>query len=321
MSETVEQPGQTGEQVSEDDLRRMLADTRSRLDAITRERDTERSTRVTTEQERDAERSARLVTEQERDGNAARIVTEAEQRWAAQKDAVTAGIAAQKDRLQAAEESYARYAEAGEWKQAGASQRQIAEAAAKLTNLEAQHEYLETNKEKLVPPAPKPERREVQTQTDRYAQFINGRIEPAEREWLDRRPNFVADPGYRTQVFGASQIATGKGHQRGTEAYFREMEKILGEGAQQQTQAEPSRREDASPQTERAPSADLAPQRRASPGQSPSGGREIKLTADQAEVADGLYGQPNSADYIADQGERYRHYWENMEKRRAQGRM
>ena len=65
----------------------------------------------------------------------------------------------------------------------------------------------------------------------------------------------------------------------------------------------------------------LAPQRRASPGQSPSGGRDINLTADQAEVADGLYGQPNSADYIADQGERYRHYWENMEKRRAQGRL
>ena len=86
--------------------------------------------------------------------------------------------------------------------------------------------------------------------------------------------------------------------------------------------AEPVRGSEQQRQTPtRQPSADIAPQRRATPGADIQGTREIRLTADQAEVADGLYGQPNSPDYIPDQGERYRKYHENLERRRAAGRM
>lgn len=322
MSEVLEhQESNDDKQVTVDDLQKMLDDVRKEKDDIARERDTERSNRFQTQQELEQERAARLVTEQERDGATARVVTEAEQRYNMQKESVRNGIEAQKERVATAEEAFARHSEVGEWKAAAAAQRQMAEAASKLTNLEAQHEYLETHKEQLVPPAPTREQARVQRQapTDRISQLVGGELVGGERAWLEKRPKFLDDPSYQRQVFGASGLAAGRGFTRGSEPYFKEMERILGEGETvtqpQQTQTE-QRQAPA-----RQPSADIAPQRRASPGGDIQGTREIRLTADQAEVANGLYGQPNNPDYIADEGERYRKYHENLERRRAAGRM
>lgn len=319
MSEVLEQQVNQEGQVTTDDLRKMLDDVRREKEEVTRERDTERTNRYQTQQELEQERAARLVTEQERDGAAARVVSAEEQRYNAQKAAVSQGIEAQKERVSAAEEALARHSEIGEWKLAAQAQRQMAEAAAKLANLEVQHDYLETNKERLVPPAPKPEQRQTVQQpqfVDRLSQLVGGQLIGGERGWLEKRPKFVEDAGYRNQVFGASQLAAGKGYARGSEPYFKEMERILGEEAQEPTQQRMQREVQ-----ERAPSADIAPQRRSSPGQVPQGSREIRLTADQAEVANGLYGNPNSGDYIPDEAERYRKYHENLERRRAAGRM
>lgn len=319
MSETIEH-GATGEPVSEDDLRRMLAESRGQIEVLTRERDTERSTRVMTEAERDAERAARVITESERDGSVARAASESEQRYNAEKEAVKNGIAAQKAVVETAEEAYARHLESGDFKAAAAAQRQMTEAVARMDRLSEKFDYLETNKEKLLAPPPAPRRDPPVVQpTDRLSQLINGRIEPSEREWLTRRPKFLDDPGYRNQVFGASQMATGRGYARGSEPYFREMEKILGEN---ETRTEtPAPRHEEPRHQERAPSADITPQRRASPGQDPVGSKQIRLTADQREVADGLYGQPNMDGYIADEVERYTHYYNNLQRRIAAGRM
>lgn len=316
MSEVIEQ---TDSQVTVDDLQKMLDDVRKEKEDLARERDTERSNRFSTQQELEQERAARLVTEQERDGHAQRVVNESEQRYNAQKDTVKNGIEAQKERVTVAEEAYARHAETGEWKLAAAAQRQMAEAAAKLTNLEAQHDYLETHKEQFVQPVVKPEARQParQVSTDRISQLVGGDLVGGERAWLEKRPKFLDDDSYRRQVFGASQLAAGKGYSRGSEPYFKEMERILGEGEQTpvvERQAE-------QPRQERTMSSDIAPQRRASPGSEPRGSREIRLTADQAEVADGLYGNPNSGDFIPDPAERYKKYYENLERRRAAGRM
>lgn len=325
MSDVIAEPGTEGNQtqVTEDDLRRMLDEVRKEKDDLTRERDTERSTRYQTQQELEQERAARFVTEQERDGHAARVVNEAEHRYNAQKEAVKNGIEAQKERATTAEEAYARHAETGEWKLAAAAQKQMAEATARLTNLEAQHEYLETHKDTLVPPVTRQETRQVQQRppafgNDRISQIVGGDLVSGERAWLEKRPKFIDDVSYQRQVFGASQLAAGKGYSRGSEPYFKEMERILGEGETESRQTESRQTE---PRQERAPSADIAPQRRASPGQDVRGSREIRLTADQAEVADGLYGNPNGSDYISDPAERYKKYYDNLERRRAAGRM
>ena len=183
MSDVIEQ-ATTETQVTVDDLQKMLDDVRKEKDDITRERDTERSNRFQTQQELEQERAARLVTEQERDGATARVVTEAEQRYNMQKESVKNGIEAQKERVATAEEAFARHSEVGEWKAAAAAQRQMAEAASKLTNLEAQHDYLETHKDQLVPPAPTREqvqqreqaRLQRQAPTDRISQLVGGEL-------------------------------------------------------------------------------------------------------------------------------------------------
>jgi len=316
----VQEPVQpdTTNQVTVEDLQRMLDDMKSERETLLRERDTERTARIQTQQERDAERTARLITEKERDTNADRVVSEAEQRYNAQKDAVKNGIAAQKERVAMAEDAYARHAEAGDWKAAATAQRQMAEAAAKLTNLETQHEYLETNKERLVPPAQKPEPREIrvppQAPTDRLSELVKDAM-PSERAWIEKHPKFFDDANYRDQVYAASNLAS-KRYVRGTDDYIREIGRIMGD-----TEDAP-RREAPLPRQERAPSADIAPQRRSAPGNAPQGGgQEFRLTADEAEVADGLYGNPNADGYIADPGERYRHYHTMKELQRSRGRL
>lgn len=313
MSDVVDQPGQTGEPVSPDDLRHMLDEARGRAATLERELTTERSNRIATEHDRDTERTARIVTEQDRDTHAARATSEAERRYNAEKEAVKGGMEAQEALARTAEDAYARHAEAGDWKEAGRAQRQIAEATARLTNLRGQHDYLENNKERLVPPVAAPRREAPRPSGDRISELVGGQLAPGEREWLQQRPKFLDDSSYRGQVFGASQVANSRGLARGSEAYFREMEKILGEGAD-------TRAADPTP-VQRGQSSDMTPQRRVSPGAAPTGGREVKLTADQAEIADGMYGQPNSDNYLPNPADRYQKYYDNMERMRAAGRM
>ena len=313
MSETdFEVKIDNGDQVSEDDLRRMLDDYKGQVEALKKERDGEANRRAMTEQERDAERAARLTTETERDGANTRVASEAMQRFETETTLVKNGIEAQKSIAESAEEEMARQAEAGDWKAHAAAQRKLSAAEARLVQLDSKREYLEVNKDKLIAPPPAPARREVSV--DPIARLVNGQLEPTEHEWLRSRPEFLNSQSYRNKVFGASQIAASE-HKRGTDGYFREMERILGESSEAKETPRPEARE-------RAPSADIAPQRRASPGANTQGNREVKLTAEQAEVADSLYGNPQiEGSYLPDPKDRYIRYWKNLETRRAQGRM
>lgn len=309
MSEalTVEQPGG---QVTEADLQKMLDDMRAEKEAAIKERDTERSTRLTLEQRLEAERARAATAESERDANGQKYVTAEEQRYNAQRESVKSAITATEQTAAAAEEELARQMEAGDHRAAAAAQRKLAQAEAALTNLRAQDNYLETSKEILVPKAPPPrtETRQEPSPTSRYGQYIKGQIHPSEVEWLDKHPKFTEDAGFRNKVFGASQIASAE-HPRGTPGYFREMERILGEGAavQEPTREPPARQE-------RQQSADITPQRRATPGGAPAGTVEMRLTADEAEVANGLYGNPESEDYLPNQVDRFKKYWQNKQR-------
>jgi hypothetical protein len=99
------------------------------------------------------------------------------------------------------------------------------------------------------------------------------------------------------------------------------MEKVIGEAPVVTTNAVAASEEPRLPRPTHAPSSDLAPSRRASPGASPAaGGQEMRLTADEAEVANSLYGNPNSDDYIPEPAKRYERYWTNKQKLRDAGR-
>jgi hypothetical protein len=297
MSDTIVESSQQENAVTREDLEKMLEEARRERDTIARERDEERTTRHRTERERD-----------ELAGHA---TSEAERAFNAQRQAVESQIATAESEAERAEQEYVRAAEAGDHVATAKAQRAIAAAEAKADRLRGQKDYLEQNKERFTKP---PEvRREAPAATDKYAAIVRG-LHTSEREWLDQRPQFLNDEKYRQKVFGASQLA-GVEHGRGTPEYFRRMEELLGE-SRQETRTDPPPRE-----RERGQSTDVPPQRRSNPGATPSGGREIRLTADQVEVADGLYGNPSSPDYVADPAERYRKYAGNLERMRASGRL
>lgn len=329
MSETIverEAGGSLGGDVAnEDDVRRTLQELQRKYTDTERELSSERARRVTLESTLTSEQIARTTAEADRDTHAARVSTEAELRWNAEKSQATTAIASSEHAITAAEEDYARYAELGEWKEAAKAQRALAEHATELHALKQKQQWLDNNKEKLVPkPAPRAEqqpRRPAEPSSrapnHRYAQHISGELAGGEEAWLDARPQFQSDPNYREDVFAASNVA-GRKHSRGTDQYFREIERILGEEAPQQEGQYPPARQPAKPGVRQ--SADLPASRRAGPGETPAAGRgEVRLSGDEVEVADGLYGDPNSDWYIADTGKRYSHYAEMKARKSGRG--
>lgn len=318
MSETIDHNSGAGaEHASGDDVERTLQELRREKTDLERTLNTERAARQRLEGNLDSERVARTTAEIQRDEATTRVVSEAEQRWNAEKAAAEGTISSRQQALDAAEEDYARHADLGDWKAAAKAQRAIAEATTELHSTRQYLKHLDTNKERLIPKAP-PARVDTPAPATRanhrYAQHIPGELVSGEEAWLDQRPKFQNDQSYREEVYAASNLAV-KRHARGSDGYFREMERLMGEEApRREAQHDPV--DDGNPPRREAggrqPSADLPASRRAAPGQQPAGSRaDISLSADERDMADGIYGDPNRKDfYIADPKDRYLRYHE-----------
>jgi hypothetical protein len=293
MSDTaiIETPA-SGEPIDIDDLTRMLEESRNRT--------------TTLERERDEERDTRRRIEQERDHATTQVKSAAEQRYAAEVSATEMALNAAKAAADHAKGAYRTAMEAGDFAAAAEAQEAIADAATQRAHAAQRKTWLETEKERLIQ-APAPTRTEAPKPSGKYSQYV-GDLRDSEAQWLDARPEFVSDPKYRSKVFGASQIASTE-FDRGTPDYFRRMEEILGEG-----RAEASRE---TPRQQRQQSADLPAGGPRAPGSPQGGSREVRLSADEAEIADALYGNPSADGYIADQGARYKHYAANKERMKS----
>ena len=293
MSETtiIETPS-TGEPISTADLERMLEESRNRATAAERERDEERTTR-------------RLV-EQERDHATTAVKSAAELRFTAEVSATDMALTSAKAAAEHAKAAYRSAMEAGDFAAAAEAQEAIADAAAERKQAVQRKSWLETNKEQLTAP-PAPPRTEAPRPTGKYSQYV-GDLRDSEAQWLDARPEFVSDAKYRSRVFGASTIASTE-FDRGTSDYFRRMEEILGEG---RSEARETPR-----QASRQQSADLPASGHRAPGAPAGGSREIRLSADEADIANSLYGNPSTDMYIADEAERFKRYASNRERMKA----
>lgn len=322
MSETIDQDANGsggGDVANEDDVRRTLQELQRKQTDTERELASERARRVTLESTLTSEQIARTTAEADRDTHAARVVNEAELRWNAEKGQATTAIASTEQAISAAEEDYARHAELGDWKEAAKAQRAMAEQASELHTLKQKQQWLDNNKEKLVPKLAARSTEQPQRVAEapprsshKYANHV-GDLVGGEEAWLDARPQFQNDATYRQDVMNASGIAARK-HTRGTEPYFREIERILGEEGEQ-----PDPRQQR--QARQGQSADLAPSRRSGPGQQPAGSQqEWHLTEDEKEMADGMYGNPNSITgwYEPSAPKRYKRYYDNMQMMKAQ---
>ena len=341
------------EHASTEDVARTLSELRrtaERVPDLESQLKAERARRLNLESNLDGERVARTTAEIERDQATTRVVSEAESRWAAEKSAAEAAIVSREQALEQAVEDFTRHSELGDWKEAGKAQRAIAEATAEKHAALSRVSWLESNKERIIPKAPT--RTEVERPAARpshkYAHIITNELVGGEEAWIDSRPKIISDPAYRQTVFDASNLASRR-FERGSEPYLREIERILGEDERddrrdrdeprgrgreyddrdrgyrdeprsrggdrddrdrdRDVRVEPRRREFDN-------NADLPPARRSGPGQQPSGSQEIRLTPEEAEIADGMYGDPNSGPdwYVPSQKDRYLRYAANKAK-------
>lgn len=294
MSEAIQESKvNSGEPVDTDDVRRML--------------DEMRAGRAELDRQLAEERAARSRLERERDELAGHAGTAAEQRYVAEMQAADGAIDSAGSEIDRAEEAHAAALEAGDHRAVSKANRAMQEAIQRQAEARNRKQYLEANKAQLTA------RPAVQRSGDKYDGLVDG-IRPEERRWLDDRPQFLSDQKYQRRVYNAAGIAEAEGLGRGSEAYLHRMEEILGEVKRSEDEPAPAPRERGGV------SADVAPARRPAPGQS-TGRQEIRLTADEREIADGLYGNPGLEGYIADEAERYKKYHGNKQRMIASGRL
>lgn len=293
MSETtiIEERPAAGEPIDTADLERMLEESRKRESTL--------------ERNLDQERDSRRRVEQERDHATTQVKSAAELRYAAEVSATEMAVNAAKSAAEHAKAALRTALEAGDFAAVADAQEAIADAATERAQALQRKNWLDSNKETLTQAQPA-QRTEAPKPSGKYAQYV-GDLRDTEAQWLDARPEFVSDAKYRSKVFGASQLA-GADHERGTPDYFRRMEEILGETDAPRETPRPAPRQQ---------SADLPAGGHRAPGAPQGGSREVRLSADEAEIADALYGNPSADGYIADQGARYKHYAANKERMRA----
>jgi len=125
------------------------------------------------------------------------------------------------------EAQYAEAFTAQDGKAVAKIQRQMADNAAKLTQLEAGKKALEAAP-KPVPRAP----------ADPVEQFVS-QLSPASATWVRAHPEFVRDPHKNRQMIAAHELALARGHKADTPEYFASVEKTLDLTAPAVTKVDP----------------------------------------------------------------------------------
>lgn len=144
-----------------------------------------------------------------------------------QLDLVKGAIERLTESSDALEAQYAEAFTAQDGKAVAKIQRQMADNAAKLTQLEAGKKALES--------APKPVPRAPADPVEQFASALS----PASATWVRAHPEFVRDPHKNRQMIAAHELALARGHKADTPEYFASVEKTLDLTAPVVTKVDP----------------------------------------------------------------------------------
>lgn len=295
--------GGSNKPVTADDL----LDLQKELDAAKADRDRARRGEVA---------ATAKVAEVERDSTA-KIASEIDKRIAEQETTLTAALAGAQSEIESCRTLAAKAMEEGKWQEAAEANENLGDAKARLRDLNQQKGYLERAKADAKTQAEAPKAPQLGAKT---------------QSWIAQHPRFNSDPEYRAAALYGHEKAIRAGLVPDTDEYFEAVELVTGdrkaeakvedkntgsgsgEGAGGKSPASgENRRSEAAPVT-----------RRATPNGSGAGGgkQTIKLSGDQVEAADSLFGDPTVPTlYIKDPKERYT-YWHNQQERlKTEGRI
>jgi hypothetical protein len=163
----------------------------------------------------DDEKAARLAAEQRANEAAQGEAKARAEVQTSQLDQIKGAIEQITQHNDALESSYADAMAAQDWKAAAKAQRQMADNAAKLAQLESGKVALE-KAPKPVPRAP----------ADPVEQFC-AQLSAPSAAWVRSHPEFVRDQHKNQQMLAAHQLAVARGYKADTPEYFGSIEKTL----------------------------------------------------------------------------------------------
>lgn len=296
--EIVETPASNGhdEQVSDEDIRALLATTRREKAALATQLDTERNARSSAETRAHTANTGRFEAEE-----------------TAVKTRIEAADAAALEKRR----MYAEALSEGRFEDAAQVQDEMAELRAKQGQDKQYQAWLGAEKERLAKTPP------VQQQE----QGLNlANYTPGQRKWIKANPDFMTDVKLRQKTEAMHNMAMADGIEVDTPEYFEVINQALGKKKPPvATEVEDEDVDDTPPPVirKRTPTTDMPVTRRTDAGGQPTGrNRAISLTADQKEAADMTMPDLPVQGFMKDgnwQPSRYEKYVINAAKIKARG--
>ncbi len=250
----VQTPNGHDEQVSDADIRALLAATKKEKAQLATQLDTERTARSRAENQAHNATTGRFDAEE----------------------------VAVKTRIEAADaaalEKRRKYAEAlaeGRFEDAAQVQDEMAELRAKQGQDRQYSAWLAAEKERLTKAPPV-----QQEQGLNLAQYT-----PGQRKWIRENPSFMTDPKLRQKTEYLHSLALADGVEIDSDEYFDIINQAVGKKKAPEPDPEDNVIDEPPPRRRQPPATDMPVTRRTEPGQ-PTRNAPIRLSADEREAAD-----------------------------------
>jgi len=158
--------------------------------------------------------------------------------------------------------------QAGDYDAAGEYQKEMAEHAAKLLQLENGKQALEAQP---IPAAPVPSR-----PADPVEAFA-AQLSPKSADWVRKNPQYVTDPRLNQKMIAAHNFVMADGHAADSDEYFAAVEGVLGMRKQAPSEETSSAARPTGGRSTAPPAAPVSRETR--------GGNVVRLTAEEREIA------------------------------------
>lgn len=252
-------------------------------------------------------------TEQQARETNARLAGEVSSRVEEQSATIESGIVSAQGEIDGLRDAVAAALEGGKWADAARLQEEMSDAKLRMRELVYQKGEVARYKDQIknAPKTPVPQAPGVGAKT---------------QSWINAHPRFNTDSVYRAKALLAHEECLEANIPVESEEYFKKVELMTGDrkaDAPVVPKTSASDEGDAPDGGVAIRSGGVAPvtRRAANGGNGDSGRKTIKLTGDQVEAADAMFGEPGTAMYIKDPKERYTYWHTQSERLKSEGRL